>query len=150
MARYNIYYLKYNIIANDYTPYIKVVDTDDIYHEVGKMICKSLEKIDHIRYTQPKASKEDCEKLWIERGYRKITDVFWVKDCHDGDAVTKSELERLKAELKAAKTAESSLKAQCDKAKGEIKQLKAENRRLRIDLQNGSSDECGPFCQVEG
>lgn len=77
MARYNIYYTKYNILARDYIPYVKVVDTDDIYHEVGKMICTSLEKIDTIRYTQPKASQEDCEKLWTESGYQKIFDNLW-------------------------------------------------------------------------
>ena len=36
--RYNIYYRKYNIIANAYIPYVKVVYTNDIYHEIGKMI----------------------------------------------------------------------------------------------------------------
>lgn len=77
MTRYNIYYTKYNIIANDYIPYIKVVYTDDIYHEVGKMICTSLEKIDSIRYTKPKSSIEDCEKLWSEGGYIKISDNIW-------------------------------------------------------------------------
>ena len=77
MTRYNIYYTKYNIIANDYIPYIKVVYTDDIYHEVGKMICTSLEKIDSIRYNKPKASIEDCEKLWSEGGYIKISDNIW-------------------------------------------------------------------------
>lgn len=85
MTRYNIYYTKYNIIANDYIPYIKVVYTDDIYHEVGKMICTSLEKIDSIRYTSPKASVEHCEKLWSEDGYIKISDNIWrlehKRDC---------------------------------------------------------------------
>lgn len=77
MTRYNIYYTKYNIIANDYIPYIKVVYTDDIYHEIGKMICTSLEKIDSIRYTEPKASIEDCEKLWIDEGYINIGNNIW-------------------------------------------------------------------------
>ena len=77
MKRYNIYYTKYNIIANDYIPYIKVVYTDDIYHEVGKMICTSLEKIDRVRYTAPKASIEACEELWAKDGYIKICDNFW-------------------------------------------------------------------------
>ena len=72
MTRYNIYYTKYSIMANDYIPYIQVVYTDDIYHEVGKMICTSIEKIDSIRYTQPRASEEDCEKFFIESGYVKV------------------------------------------------------------------------------
>ena len=77
MARYNIYYRKYNIFANDYIPYIKIVETDDVYHEIGKMICTSLEKIESIRYTQPRASREDCEKLWTESGYIQINDKIW-------------------------------------------------------------------------
>lgn len=77
MARYNIYYRKYNIIANDYIPYIKIVETDDIYHEVGKIICNSLERIENIRYTQPRASQEQCEELWLRSGYKKITDTLW-------------------------------------------------------------------------
>lgn len=85
MARYNIYYRKFNIFANKDIPCIKVIDTDDIFHEIGKMICTSLEKIEEIRYTEPKASQEDCEKLWIERGYRKIADNIWAKVCPDGN-----------------------------------------------------------------
>ncbi|MDD5980172.1 MAG: hypothetical protein PUC23_03570 [bacterium] len=77
MTRYNIYYTKYNIIANDCISYIKVVYTDDIYHEVGKMICTSLEKINNIRYTIPRASIKDCEKLWSDDGYIKICDNIW-------------------------------------------------------------------------
>lgn len=77
VTRYHIYYRQYNIFANDYIPYIKIVETDDIYHEIGKMICTSLEEIENIRYTQPRASQEDCEKLWTEGGYEKITDTLW-------------------------------------------------------------------------
>ena len=32
MARYNIYYQRYCILARDYIPYVRVVDTEDIYH----------------------------------------------------------------------------------------------------------------------
>jgi hypothetical protein len=77
MTRYNIYYTKYNIIAKDYIPYIKVVYTDDIYHEVGKIICTSLEKIDNIRYTKPRASIEDCEKYWSNNGYINLGNNIW-------------------------------------------------------------------------
>jgi hypothetical protein len=77
MKRYNIYYSKYNIMVNDYMPYIKVVYTDDIYHEIGKMICTSFEKIDYIRYTEPRASIEACEKLWLDDGYVKVFEDLW-------------------------------------------------------------------------
>ena len=78
MARYNIYYRKYNILARDYVPYIKVVETDDIYHEIGKMSCTSLEKIESISYTKPTASREECEKYWTERGYEKLSNNLWM------------------------------------------------------------------------
>ena len=64
-------------MANAFIDYIKVVYTDDIYHEIGKMICTSLEKIDKIRYTEPRASTEKCEEFWLEEGYEKITDDLW-------------------------------------------------------------------------
>lgn len=80
MARYHIYYRQFNILARTDIPYIRVVETDDIYHEIGKMICNALEKIESISYTQPKASQEDCEKLWTKRGYRKITRDTWIMD----------------------------------------------------------------------
>ena len=77
--RYNIYYHKYSIMANDYIQYIKVVYTDDIYHEIGKMISQSLEHIKRIRWTNPKASIEECEKLWRGDGYEPIGNlgVWW-------------------------------------------------------------------------
>lgn len=77
MKRYNIYYQKYNIFANDYIWYVKVVHTDDIYHEIGKMICTSIEKIKSISYTEPLASQEECEKYWTENGYKKLFDNVW-------------------------------------------------------------------------
>ena len=90
MARYNIYYSKYSIFARDYVPYIKVVNVEDVYHEIGKMICQSLEKIESIRYTKPQASQEDCEKLWIESGYRKLTENTWIKETPPTAAQNKS------------------------------------------------------------
>lgn len=81
MKRYNIYYQQYNIIVNDYISYIRVVETNDVYHIIGEMICNSLEAIKNIRYTEPKASREACENLWQQRGYRQLGDSnYWVKD----------------------------------------------------------------------
>lgn len=94
-TRYNIYYRKYSIIARATIPYIKVVDTDDIYHEVGKMICQSLEKIENIRPTKPHASQEDCERFWAESGYRKLSDDLWIKDNPNDDVVAKTGIDAL-------------------------------------------------------
>ena len=79
-TRYNIYYTQYILFANANIPKIRVVETEDIYHEVGKMICSALEKIVSISYTHPRASIEECEKYWRERGYRKISNDTWVMD----------------------------------------------------------------------
>ena len=77
MPRYNIYYRQFSIIARDYVPHIQVVETDDIYHVIGKLICTSLEKIENIRYSQPRATQEECEALWREHGYRKYSGNLW-------------------------------------------------------------------------
>ncbi len=77
MERYNIYYQRYNILARDYIPYVRVVDTKDVYHEIGKMICTTLEEMKNIRYTKPKATYEECVELWEEKGYKKISEDTW-------------------------------------------------------------------------
>lgn len=78
MERYNIYYTRYNILARGYVPYIRVVYTDDIYHEIGKLVCTSIEKITSISYTRPKASIEDCAQYWLSEGYEKLSDTLWM------------------------------------------------------------------------
>lgn len=78
MRRYNIYYRKYSVLARDYIPYVKVVSTDDVYHEIGKMICTSIEKIESISYTEPKATHKACEEYWANNGYTKLSDNLWV------------------------------------------------------------------------
>ncbi len=80
MKRYNIYYSKYNIIANDYLRYVKVVETSDVYHEIGKMICTSLEAIKNISYIEQKISQEECEELWQKSGFKQIDKNHWVKE----------------------------------------------------------------------
>ena len=86
MTRYNIYYTRYNILARDYVPYIKVVYTEDIYHEVGKLICTSMEKIKHISYTKPKSSEEECENYWLAEGYVQVFENIWRLDKKPEDA----------------------------------------------------------------
>ena len=81
--RYNLYYTKYNIIARAYIPYVKVIECTDIYHEIGKMICTTLEHIEKISYTEPKCTREECEELWRNGGYEKITDNLWRKEKLD-------------------------------------------------------------------
>ena len=81
IQRYNIHYRKYNIFKNDYVNYIKVVYTKDVYHEIGKMICTSLEAIQKISYTKPRATVEECEKFWLSNGYRKLDNNLYIEEC---------------------------------------------------------------------
>ena len=88
MARYNIYYNQFSIIARAYVPHIQVVDNEDVYHVIGKLICSSLEEIKNIRYSKPKATQEECEAFWLERGYRKFSENLWVlEDPKNKDVV---------------------------------------------------------------
>ena len=77
---YNIYYSKYNILARDYISFIRRVETEDIYHEIGKMICTSLESIRDVYYTKSTANVDELEVMWEKAGYRKLDTNIWVKD----------------------------------------------------------------------
>ena len=54
MKKYKLYIRKYNIMLNDYTTIEKVVETDDIYHEIGYIYCTSIEHIKRIDYFEIK------------------------------------------------------------------------------------------------
>ena len=83
--RYNLYYSKYNILARGYVRYVKIIQTADTYHEIGKMICTSMEHIKRISYTEPKATHEQCEELWLKSGYEKIDNNLWRNTKLDED-----------------------------------------------------------------
>ena len=83
--RYNLYYSKFNIFARGYVRYVKVIETADIYHEIGKMICTTLEHIKRISYTEPKATREECEELWMQAGFEKIDTNLWRNTKIDED-----------------------------------------------------------------
>ena len=59
MKKYYIYYDKYNIISNDYISMRKEVETEDIFHEVGLLIYKSLEDIKNIRFFEIKEKQNE-------------------------------------------------------------------------------------------
>ena len=83
--RYNLYYSKYNILARGYVRYVEVIESTDIYHEIGKKICTTLEHIKRISYTEPKATREECEELWLQGGYEKISTNLWRNTKFDED-----------------------------------------------------------------
>ena len=83
--RYNLYYSKYSIFARGYVRYVEVIESTDIYHEIGKKICTTLEHIKRISYTEPKATREECEELWLQGGYEKISNNLWRRAKLDED-----------------------------------------------------------------
>lgn len=70
---YKIFYKKYSVYGGAYVPYILVVETADIYHEVGKLICTSIEEIKDIWYGTAKHLDKSIA-YWESRGYRRISD----------------------------------------------------------------------------
>ena len=83
--RYNLYYSKYNIFARGYVRYVEVIESTDIYHEIGKKICTTMEHIKRISYTAPKATREEIEELWLKAGYEKISTNLWRNTKLDQD-----------------------------------------------------------------
>ena len=70
------------MIVNDYVPYVELITTEDIYHEVGKIICRSLEDIRGVRYTKVQISKEESIELLERVGYRRIDGTkTWVREA---------------------------------------------------------------------
>ena len=74
---YNLYYLKYNIIHNDYIQYVQIIVTDDIFHYVGEMLYKTFEEIKNIRWNEQKLPSEEYIKLFESSGYEKILNNTW-------------------------------------------------------------------------
>ena len=54
VQKYKLFIKKFSIYANDYIVVTNIVETDDIYHEIGKIYCQSLEEIKRIDYMKIK------------------------------------------------------------------------------------------------
>lgn len=80
MEEYIIYYQKYSIFCNGYRQWITIVNTNDIYHEVGKLVCQSLENIKNIRYCTNQQSRDECEDRWLQRGFHSVGQNSWCLD----------------------------------------------------------------------
>lgn len=50
--KYKIFIRKYDITKNDYVVIEEVITTCDIYHEIGKIYCTSIEDIKRIDYVK--------------------------------------------------------------------------------------------------
>ena len=77
MKLYAIYYKKYIMAVQREISFIRLVKTDDIYREVGRMVLTSMEKIHISAYTEPKLNSRELEELYAEFGYIKIDDHLW-------------------------------------------------------------------------
>lgn len=50
MKLYKLLIRKYNMIKNEYETVEQIIETNDIYHEVGKIYCTTVEHIKRIDY----------------------------------------------------------------------------------------------------
>lgn len=58
MSRYKLWIRKYSLFKNDYVVEEKIVETNDIYHEIGYIYCTTLEDIKRIDYKELGGSNE--------------------------------------------------------------------------------------------
>lgn len=75
---YHIYYKRFNLATKGYVRFIKVVETTDIFHEVGKLVCQSMEKIEDIHYFTPRIPQTEVVKKWIDNGFVQWSENLWI------------------------------------------------------------------------
>jgi len=54
MKTYKLFIKHYDFASNDYIVSVQYVKTDDIYHTIGKIYCKSIVEIKRIDYQEIK------------------------------------------------------------------------------------------------
>lgn len=54
MKKYKLWIRKYNLLKNDYEVVERIVETNDIYHEIGYIYCTTIEEIKRIDYQEIK------------------------------------------------------------------------------------------------
>ena len=59
MKKYKLFIRRYSIMVNDYIVVEKEVLTNDIYHEIGKIYCTSIEEIKRISYYEIKETNKE-------------------------------------------------------------------------------------------
>lgn len=77
MKTYKLFINQYNIMKNDYVTYEKIVKTNDIYHEIGKIYCTSLTKIKRIDYQEIDIMKDLKNWLKEESEYDEYKDITY-------------------------------------------------------------------------
>lgn len=77
---YRIFYQKYNIFSRKYLDYVKIVSTDDIYREIGKIVVKSIENVRNIHYIELTDTLYNTIQKLYSYGYREISYNTFVVD----------------------------------------------------------------------
>lgn len=79
MEKYRLYIRQYDITTNDYKVREEIVETNDIYHTIGKMYCSSITEIKRIDYQRIDEKRELKRKY--ENEIKKV--VNYIKDHKD-------------------------------------------------------------------
>ena len=85
MSKYKLYITQYDITTNDYKVRKEIVETNDIYHEIGKIYSTEfteIKRIDYEKIDETKELKEEIERLHsIIKEVREYIDYF-LKEGH--------------------------------------------------------------------
>lgn len=81
VKKYNIFYKKYSFVENCKLLYCKVVETENIYEEVGKLVLKSYEEISDIWFCEHKNSSLKDFRHINNNIYALNNDILRCKDC---------------------------------------------------------------------
>lgn len=85
--KYKLFINQYNITKNDYKVREEIVETNDIYHEIGKIYCTSLcdiKRIDYMKIDEKKELQDRIDKAieyieqedWNTEYDKKLLDIL--------------------------------------------------------------------------
>lgn len=66
MSKYKLYIRQYDITTNDYKVREEIVETNDVYHEIGKIYSTAfteIKRIDYQKIDETKELKKEIERL---------------------------------------------------------------------------------------
>lgn len=94
MKKYKLFIRKYNFLMNDYILEQKEIETNDIYHEIGKIVCSSLEHIKRIDYKEIQEHEKDritqsieIKKLISEKIYLILDENKKIKNYEEAQEI---------------------------------------------------------------
>ena len=73
---YGVVYNEYSIITNDYIRYLRVVETNDIFHYVGRMIYQAFCEIKNIRWFEIKEIDGFEERMKDRKSVKISNDLY--------------------------------------------------------------------------